>query len=113
MTPLLLLTSVLLVLSGLIKIRSGARTGRGLPVVALLEIAVAVGAAGLAFSGPSAAGAAAWVVPAGVLLVVLSSASHVHHMSAHRRMREESLGDRLATHVKYPVGRGGESDPES
>ena len=113
MTPLLLLTSVLLVLSGLIKIRSVARTGRGVPVVSLLEIAVAVGAAGLAFSGPSAAGAAAWVVPDGVLLVVLSSASHVHHMSVHRRMREESLGDRLATHVKYPVGRGGESDRES
>ena len=113
MTPLLLLTSVLLVLSGLIKIRSVARTGRGVPVVALLEVAVAVGAAGLAFSGPSAAGAAAWVVPAGVLLVVFSSASHVRRMSAHRRMREESLGDRLATHVKYPMGRGRDSRGES
>jgi hypothetical protein len=97
-------TSFLLASSGLIKIRSGSRTGLGISPLALIELVAAVVTAGLAISGGGAP-PVVWSIPAALLLVVASSASHVRRLSAHRREREARLGASLATFVGHP-GRG-------
>ena len=101
MTALLLMTSVLLLLSGAIKIRSGARAGPRIPILALLELLSGAAGGVVAVAGFGASGAAPWLVPWGVFLVVVSSTIFAVRLSAHGRHRAETEGGRLATYVKY------------
>lgn len=110
MALLLLLTSTLLVLSGVIKIRWCVKAGMGVSWPALLELAVAAAALLLAGTGSAASRTVAWIVPAGVLLVILSSSAHVLKIDAYRRDREARLGARLDTYIKYLAGSGNSKD---
>lgn len=99
---LLVLTAVLLVASGLVKLHAGDRAGLGVTVLPLVETV-----AGLALLGPvalgrrpSARGGLAIVLCA-VALVLVSSLLVGTAIARRRRSREDSEGARLVTYVKY------------
>jgi len=100
-TGLLVLTGLLLLVSGAVKLRSGHRAGLGLQPLTLLELLSAgvlcLGAA----AGLAAAPIAAVLVPMGTVLVVASSVHFWTRLSAHRRQREITEARRLETYVKY------------
>jgi len=101
MTALLLMTSVLLLVSGVSKVRVGARAGLGVPILALLELVSGVAGGGVAAVGLGETGAAPWLVPWGVFLVVASSIIFAVRLSAHRGKRAETEGGRLTMYVKH------------
>jgi drug/metabolite transporter superfamily protein YnfA len=109
MSLLLLLTSAMLAVSGAVKLRSAARRGSGLSLLALGEMLVAVALAWLALPGVSGAPFTRWAVPGAVLLLLGSSAHHGLRLGAYRRRRAESEGGRLVNYVRYISGTGGGS----
>lgn len=102
MAPLLFLTAALLAFSGAIEVRVTMRSGLGTPLLPMVEFAGALVVAGLAAAGAGAWGPARWLVPAGVLLVVVSSVRTTLGLRERRRLRELSAARRLETYVKYP-----------
>ena len=104
MPPLLFLTATLLAVSGAIEIRSTLRTGLGVPLLPAVELVAALGLAGLAASGLGSWGGARWLVPGGVVLVLVSSVRTTLRLIERRRLRELSAAPRLATYVKYLSG---------
>jgi len=101
MTGLLALTSILLLVSGLTKIRSGARVGLGVHVPTLAEVAFAVVTGVAAVAGVGSLWTVQLMVPAGVALVVVSSVVFSLRMRDRRRHREALLSRRLETYVRY------------
>ncbi len=101
MTALLLVTSVLLLASGAVKVRSALRAGLGVPILSMLELFVAVVLTALAVTGFGDASPGTRLVPLGVALMLVSSATFARGASGLRRGRAESEGARLVTHVKF------------
>jgi hypothetical protein len=101
MTPLLYLTTALVLMSGLVKLKAWSRVGEGLHVLPLLETLLGVGLFGVVLVGPVGAGLGLWLVVGAVLLVVVSSVLMGLDIKRHRRRRELSEGARLATYVEY------------
>ena len=101
MTLLLVVTSVLLLLAGVVKLRAADRAGLGLSLIALLEVfaGLALGAASLVMRIPPGMGLA--VVVGAVALVVGSSAQMWTVLRRRLRTRDLSEGARLRTYVKY------------
>lgn len=97
----MVMTGVLLLVSGGVKIRAGARARMGVPLLSLLELFTGVAVGLLAMVGPAAVGAARLLVPLGVFLVVASSLvfSAQHREVRQRRARTEAK--RLESYVKY------------
>lgn len=108
MTPfalLTVLTGLLLVGSGLVKLRAAARADLGIPVLSLLEAAVGLVYFILPFAAPLLApSTGVWFVVGGVGLVLASSVSMALRLRARRHERDSSEGARLVTHVKYLSG---------
>ena len=102
MIPLLVLTGLLLVASGGLKLVRAV--GAGLQGLALLCVLELIGGVGLTFltlaSPPSAEGGFRLIAGAFGLLLV-SSLSYGFRLRAMRRRREASEGARLVTYVKY------------
>jgi hypothetical protein len=111
MTLLLFLSGILLVVSGGVKMHSGARARLGPQPLTLLELL----AGGLLCVGASMGLATAllWLVfiPLGPVLVVGSSLHFWSRMSEHRRRRDVTEARRLETYVKYLAQAGTDEDP--
>jgi len=104
MIALLILTGVLMGVSGLVTIRTATRMNPGVPVLSLLEI-VAGGVLVVVamFARPTPDGGFRLVV-GGVSVVVVLSVAQAWRVAARRREREDSEARRLVTYVKYLAG---------
>jgi hypothetical protein len=106
MSFLVFVASVLLLTSGLLKVRSRARVGIGFSPFGLGEVL-----AGAALAVGAAMGALGmdvlprWAVPVGVALLLFSTTEHGLRLRSHRKNRIETEGGRLAAHVRYLSGR--------
>jgi hypothetical protein len=106
MSFLVFIAAALLLISGLLKVRSGARVGVGFSPFAIGE--VLAGAALGAGAGMGALGMDVlprWAVPFAVALLLFSTTEHGLRLRSHRKSRIETEGGRLAAHVKYLSGR--------
>ncbi len=104
MDPLLSLTGVLLLVSGLLSLRSGTRLGVLVPILALAQILVGLGEV-LVGIGHRLSGWVGLAVTAPSLTLMLASALlRAVRQRAHRRTRDHSEGARLETYVKYLSG---------
>ena len=102
MTALLVITALLLLVSGLVKLHAAGRVGLGVTVLPLVEIVAGLGLlAPLMFAWRPAPRAGLFIVCGGVLLVLASSGWIGLSMARKRRSRDASEGARLATYVKY------------
>jgi hypothetical protein len=102
MSLLSFLAALLLMTSGALKIRSGRRLGVGVSPLAALEVVAGVVLAALSVRNALGIdGPPRWAVPAGVLLVLISTAVHGQKLRAERLQRAESEGGRLVAYVKY------------
>ena len=101
MIPLLSIASLLLVGSGIVKIRAAGRAKLGLPMFSLLEVVAGIALAGVAAVSPPTVDVGFRYVVGAVALVLVSSIAMGMRLAAGRRKREESEGVRLITHVKY------------
>jgi protein-S-isoprenylcysteine O-methyltransferase Ste14 len=108
---LLVITGVLLLISGGVKARAATRAHMGVPLLSLLELFTGVAVSLLAMAGPAAAGAARLLVPLGVLLVVASSLIFSAQHRELRRRRSLTEAKRLESYVKY-FSRADEIDPD-
>jgi uncharacterized membrane protein YqgA involved in biofilm formation len=113
MTALLFMTGVLLLVSGGVKVRSGLRAGLGVQPLTYLELLASVLSCIAAAAGLGTSGAGIWVVPAGVLLVLVSSVLFSMRLTEYRRRRAESEGSRLENYVKYMSGTADTSESDS
>lgn len=109
MPPLLFLTATLLAVSGALELRSLTRSGLGIPLLPVVELVAALCLAAFATSGLASPGPARWLVPGGVLLVLVSSVRTTLRLREQRRLRELSTASRLATYVKHMTGSDGEA----
>jgi hypothetical protein len=102
MTLLLVLTSILLLASGLVKLHAGERAGLGITVPPLAETAAGFAVLVPMVLGwrPGARGGLAMVVCA-VALVLASSLLVGAAVVRKRKSREDSEGARLVTYVRY------------
>jgi len=105
MILLLVLTSLLLLTSGLVKVRAAARVEMGLPVLALLELLAGVGIFSVAFVQNFTAGQGLVVLVGSVALVLISSLHVGMAIRSRQRRRDLSEGVRLANYVQYLSGR--------
>lgn len=108
MTPLIVMTGFLLVVSGGLKVRAAGRAGLGLPVLSLVELVAGVGLAFVPFVRPPGAGGGLWLIVGAVGFLLVSSVHQGLRLRDQRREREASEAGRLVTYVKYLSG----SDPE-
>jgi hypothetical protein len=100
-TLLLVVTAVLLLTSGVVKLRAGDRAGIGLPVLALMEVFAGLLLAGVSFSSPFTPGQGLAVVLGSVALVLFSSLHLWSQLKGVQRTRDLSEGARLRTYVRY------------
>lgn len=101
MSPLLILTGMLVLSSALVLLRTGARMGAGVPIPALIQLIAGVVVSVLGFSSAPGGSTGLVVVVASVLLVLATAIFQAVRVRAHRRAREASEGARLETYVKY------------
>jgi len=104
MIPLLVLTSLLLIASGAVKLRAAARGGLGLHVLSLLELALGVGLGVLLVGRPLSPGQGLGAAGVAVVLIVLSSL-HIGKALGHkRRLRNLTEGRRLEVYLQGRPG---------
>ena len=101
MTVLLALTMLLLLVSGVVKLRTAERTKMGLHLFSLLEIFAGVAVAVLMLGGPLTAGQGMAAVAGSVALVLGSSIHLGRRLKNSRRLRGLTEGRRLENYVKY------------
>lgn len=109
MILLLILTSVLLLVSGVIKLRAAERAGVGVHVFSLVELlgGAALGVAVVAGSLSPEQGMGAVL---GAVAVILVSSIHLGRRLGHkRRLRDLTEGRRLENYVKLQASIPGES----
>lgn len=97
----MVLMAVLLLASGLAKLRAAGRTELGVHLPSLMEVAAGLVLGFLATAGDVAPRTGLWMSVGGGLLVVGSS-WHLWRRMAHRRhLRDLTEGRRLETFVRY------------
>ena len=101
MIPLFVLASLLLLVSGMVKVKAAARVEMGLPVLALVEVVVGVGIFSVAFIQNFTARQGLFVLVGSVLLVIVSSLHIGAAIRRRQRLRTASEGARLASYVRY------------
>lgn len=101
MTLLLIVTAVLLLASGIVKLRAGERAGLGLSLLSLLEVLVGLLLVGASFASPLTPTQGLGVVVASVVLVLFSSLRMWVRLRDLQRKRDLSEGSRLETYVAY------------
>jgi hypothetical protein len=102
MTPLSVLTSLLLVLSGGFKLRAGARAGVGLHLLSLLELLAGAGLMMRVMGGGMTAEQGLGSAVGAVALIVVSSVHLGRRLGHKRRLRELTEGRRLENFVNAP-----------
>ena len=100
-TPLLAITAVLLLISGIVKLRAVARVGMGVAILPLAEVGAGFALVALALVGPPTAPVGLGSILGGVLLLLGSSFQVGASLGRRRRARELSEGARLRTYVRY------------
>jgi len=98
---LVVLAALLLLASGLIKLRAAERVGLGLAVLPLVEVVAALGLLAVSVLRPLGAAAGLTAVVSSLALVLGSSLQVGFAMRRRRRSRELSEGARLRTYVRY------------
>jgi hypothetical protein len=117
-TPLLAITAMLLLVSGLVKLRAVARVGLGIGILPLAEVLVGLALLALAIAGPPGAPVGLGAILLAVLLLLGSSFQVGTSLGRLRRARERSEGARLMTYVRYlppsvvPDAAGGPAEGE-
>jgi hypothetical protein len=101
MVPLLVIASLMLLASGLLKLRAAARVEMGLPVLALAELLAGLGIFGLMLAADLTAAQGLAVVVGSVALILVSSVQIGLAVRRRQRLRSASEGARLANYVKY------------
>ena len=109
-TLLFIFVGLLLMVSGLLKVRGAVRTGLGTPLIPLLEVLAGLGLPVFVFAQPPSEALGLRLMVGAVALLLVSSTYHALRVRAHRRRREESEASRLVTYVKYLSER---SEPPS
>jgi len=95
-----LLAAVLLLISGLVKLRAGRRAHLGSHLPSLLELVLGAGLGLLVVSGGVTPGAGLGLSIAAGLLAVASSIHLGHGLSAQRAFRRRTEGHRLAARLR-------------
>lgn len=120
MTTLIVVTALLLLTSGVVKLRAADRAGLGLSLLALLEIFAGLLLGAVSFTYPFTPSSGLGVVLGSVALVLYSSLQMWSRLSGLQRKRDLSEGARLRTYVNYLSGTLGPDgmprdpeDPES
>lgn len=101
MTVLLVVTAVLLLVSGVVKLRAGERAGLGLHLLSVLEVLAGFGLAGVSFTSLVTPALGLGMVLASVALVLVASLHMWMQLKGAVRKRELSEGARLRTYVEY------------
>ncbi len=101
MSPLLILTGLLVIAAGLVSLRTATRMRLGVPFAALIQVLVGAIVSVVGFSSGPAGGRGLLLVVASVLLVVAAAGWQAVRVRAARQAREASEGARLVTYVKY------------
>ena len=101
MIALLVLTSLLLLASGLLKIKAASRVGMGMPVLALAELLAGLAIPACVFVVELTAGQGLAILLASTLLVIVSSIQVGLEVRRRQRLRAASEGARLASYVRY------------
>jgi len=100
-TPLLSITAVLLLVSGVVKLRAVTRVGVGIGILPLAEVVAAFVLLGLAVLARPNATVGLWAIVGGVLLLLGSSFQVGASLGRRRRARERSEAARLQTYLRY------------
>ena len=101
MILLLVVTAILLLTSGIVKLRAADRAGLGLSLFALLEIFAGLILAGVSFTNPFTPSQGLGVVLSSVALVLGTSLHMWGQLKGVARKRDLSEGARLRTYVRY------------
>jgi hypothetical protein len=101
MIPLLVIASLLLLVSGLVKVKAAARVEMGVPVLAAAELVAGVGIFSVVFIKEFTATQGLVIVVGSVVLIVVSSLQVGSEVRRRHRIRVASEGTRLANYVKY------------
>jgi hypothetical protein len=104
-----MLTGVLLLGSGAVKVRAGSRIALPTQLLSIVELLMGVLAWVLAAAGASAAPLARWIVPLGVVLVVVSSLRFLNRHRALSDRRAATEARRLEAFLRGVLG--GKSPP--
>lgn len=111
MTLLFVLTALLLLVSGLVKLHAAGRVGLGVTVLPLVEVVAGLALlASAVFAWHPPGNTGLMLVTGAVLLIVVSSTWIGRAISRRWRAREESEGARLVRYVKY-LSRQDTQDP--
>jgi len=100
-TLLIIVTAVLLLASGIVKLRAGERAGMGLSFLSLVEVLVGLLLVGVSISNPLTPSQGLGAVVASVVLVLFSSLRMWVRLRDLQRKRDLSEGSRLETYVAY------------
>jgi NhaP-type Na+/H+ or K+/H+ antiporter len=100
-TLLLIVTAVLLLTSGVVKLRAAERAGLGLPVLPLLELLVGLLLVGVSFASPLTPSQGLVAVVGSVALILFSSVRMWMQLRGLQRKRDLSESARLQTYVSY------------
>lgn len=112
MIPLVAVSSLLLLASGLVKVKAAARVGMRLPVLAAAELVLGVGICGLLVAARLTAAQGLLAVVGSVALILVSSLRMGAAVRRRQRLRSASEGTRLANYLKHvsrpepPAGPG-------
>ena len=111
MVPLLVITALLLLSSGLVKVRAASRVEMGLPILALAELLAGLGIFGVAFFVDLTGLQGMLVLVGSVALVVVSSLQVGLEVRRRQRLRAASEGARLANFLKHRSRLDSERSP--
>jgi len=100
MIPLLVLTAILLVLSGAFKLRAAARGGIGLHLLSVLELLAGVGLVVRMTAPPVPVEQGMGAAVGAVVLIVASSVHLARRLAGKRRLRGLTEARRLESYVK-------------
>lgn len=100
MAIITVVTALLLLLSGGLKVRSGMRVGVGFSPLAAVEVVAGLAFLVAAMPGLLQGGLPRWALPIGVVLVFGSTAEHMLRLRRRRRFREESEAGRLQAYLQ-------------
>lgn len=101
MTPLLAITAVLLVGSGLLKLRAAERAKLGIHLLSILELLVVLGIGASLMAGGLTVGVGFRTLLGALTLMLVSSVSLGMKLRAVRRRKNLSEGARLFNYVDY------------
>ncbi len=101
MIPLLVIASLLLVASGLVKVRAAARVELGVPVLPLVELVAGVGLFSVVFVKSFTANQGLLILLGSVVLILVSSVQVGMEVRRRQRLRTASEGARLANRLRH------------